>query len=107
MPTESAAGSAPLETFNELPAAAAREQLIACCSSPPWADAMEAGRPYKSVDDAISRSAQIVAQLTDEDLAAALAGHPRIGDQQALGRSRQEQSGAMAASAATREALAA
>ena len=107
MPTESAAGSASLATFNELPAAAARERLIACCSSPPWADAMESGRPYRSVDDAISHSAQIVALLTDEDLAAALAGHPRIGDQQAQGRSRQEQSGAMAAAGATRQALAA
>ncbi|HYK29657.1 MAG TPA: 2-oxo-4-hydroxy-4-carboxy-5-ureidoimidazoline decarboxylase [Streptosporangiaceae bacterium] len=107
MPTESAAGSAPLATFNELPAAAAKEQMIACCSSPPWADAMEAGRPYPSVDDAIARSAQIVARLTDEDLAAALAGHPRIGDRQAQGRSRQEQSGAMAATGATRQALAA
>jgi 2-oxo-4-hydroxy-4-carboxy-5-ureidoimidazoline decarboxylase len=104
---DAASGSPRLSTFNELPAAAAEEQMLACCSSQPWAEAMAAGRPYASVADAIECSARAVAELTDEDLAAALAGHPRIGDRQAQGRSRHEQSGAMAASVATREALAA
>ena len=68
-----------LTQFNELPAAAGRAALLACCSSPVWADRMIAGRPFATPEDAISLSAEIVSAMTAADLAAALAGHPRIG----------------------------
>jgi 2-oxo-4-hydroxy-4-carboxy-5-ureidoimidazoline decarboxylase len=75
--------AAELARFNGLPAAAAREQLMACCSSPVWADRMAAGRPYSSARDAVRQSVAIVAMLTVPELEAALAGHPRIGEKPA------------------------
>jgi 2-oxo-4-hydroxy-4-carboxy-5-ureidoimidazoline decarboxylase len=106
-----------LARFNGLPAAAAREQLLACCSSQVWADRMAAGRPYSSARDAVRQSGAIVAMLTVPELEAALTGHPRIGEQPAAtgdpagaGQpaewSRAEQSGVSAADEATRQALA-
>jgi 2-oxo-4-hydroxy-4-carboxy-5-ureidoimidazoline decarboxylase len=69
-----------LARFNNLPAAAARQALLDCCSSPAWADRMLSGRPYSSAKDAVRQSSAIVARLTEADLEAALAGHPRIGE---------------------------
>jgi 2-oxo-4-hydroxy-4-carboxy-5-ureidoimidazoline decarboxylase len=106
-----------LARFNGLPSEAAREQLLACCSSPVWADRMGAGRPYSSARDAVRQSGAIVAMLTVPELEAALAGHPRIGEQrsepadsastaQSARWSRAEQSGVSAADDATRRSLA-
>jgi 2-oxo-4-hydroxy-4-carboxy-5-ureidoimidazoline decarboxylase len=90
-----------LARFNNLPAVAAREALLDCCSSPVWAERMLSGRPYSSAKDAVRQSSAIVARLTEADLEAALAGHPRIGDGPGEGSgsarsaawSREEQSG--------------
>jgi 2-oxo-4-hydroxy-4-carboxy-5-ureidoimidazoline decarboxylase len=68
-----------LTQFNELPAASARAALLACCSSPLWADRMTAARPFATLQDAISLSAETVSAMTAADLSTALAGHPRIG----------------------------
>ena len=103
-----------LKQFNELPAPAARAALLACCSSPSWAERMSTGRPYCSPQDAIRQSSVIVANLTVTDLAEALAGHPRIGEREETGQvparsaewSAQEQAGVSAASAETLRALA-
>ena len=75
-----------LTHLNELPAPAARDELLACCSAPSWAEQMAAGRPYGSAHDAIRQSAMIVASMTVPDLAAALASHPRIGERAQVGR---------------------
>jgi 2-oxo-4-hydroxy-4-carboxy-5-ureidoimidazoline decarboxylase len=72
-------GADVLMQFNELAAADARQALLACCSSPTWADRMTAGRPYSSPRDAVRLSGQIIAAMTVADLKEALAGHPRIG----------------------------
>jgi 2-oxo-4-hydroxy-4-carboxy-5-ureidoimidazoline decarboxylase len=72
-------GTDRLTWFNELPAGAAQQALLDCCSAPSWAEQMAADRPYSSAQDAIRRSSAIVATLTVADLADALAGHPRIG----------------------------
>jgi 2-oxo-4-hydroxy-4-carboxy-5-ureidoimidazoline decarboxylase len=64
-----------LARFNALPLEVAREQLLACCSSPAWAERMASGRPYSSARDAVRQSSAIVARLTVPDLEAALAGH--------------------------------
>jgi 2-oxo-4-hydroxy-4-carboxy-5-ureidoimidazoline decarboxylase len=74
-------GADVLTQFNELPVAAGRAALLACCSSPLWADRMIAGRPFATPEDAIRLSGEIVSAMTAADLAAALAGHPRIGAQ--------------------------
>jgi 2-oxo-4-hydroxy-4-carboxy-5-ureidoimidazoline decarboxylase len=98
-----------------LPPVAARAALLACCSSPRWADRMIAGRPFPAPEDAISLSAEIVATMTADDLATALAGHPRIGatrdSEPGPGRSadwsRQEQALVSTADARTSRELAA
>jgi 2-oxo-4-hydroxy-4-carboxy-5-ureidoimidazoline decarboxylase len=100
-----------LARFNGLPSQAAREQLLTCCGSPVWADRMAAGRPYSSARDAVRQSSAIVAILPVPELEAALAGHPRIGEQPADADksaefSRAEQSGVSTADEATRRALA-
>jgi 2-oxo-4-hydroxy-4-carboxy-5-ureidoimidazoline decarboxylase len=100
-----------LARFNGLPLASAREQLLACCNSPAWADRMAAGRPYSSARDAVRQSSAIVAMLAVPDLEAALSGHPRIGERaagqsQAAEWSRTEQSAAATADAETRRELA-
>jgi 2-oxo-4-hydroxy-4-carboxy-5-ureidoimidazoline decarboxylase len=90
--------------LNGLPPQAARQALLECCSAPGWAEQMAAGRPYASAQDAVTRSAAIVAALTDAELDKALAGHPRIGERpdpghgasQAARWSQQEQSGVQA-----------
>jgi 2-oxo-4-hydroxy-4-carboxy-5-ureidoimidazoline decarboxylase len=89
-----------LARFNNLPAVAARETLLDCCSSPAWAERMLSGRPYSSAKDAVRQSSAIVARLTETDLEAALAGHPRIGEgpseegsAKSAAWSREEQSG--------------
>ena len=81
-----------LTEFNELPLAAARAALLACCSSQLWADRMIAGRPFGQPADAITLSGEIVSAMSPADLATALAGHPRIGERQAPDRSPQAQS---------------
>jgi 2-oxo-4-hydroxy-4-carboxy-5-ureidoimidazoline decarboxylase len=78
-----------LDGFNALPEAEAERELLAVCSAPRWAGEVAAGRPYPSVDALHAAAARA---LTDADLDAAMAGHPRIGDRVAGGRSRREQS---------------
>jgi 2-oxo-4-hydroxy-4-carboxy-5-ureidoimidazoline decarboxylase len=108
-----------LTWFNQLPARAAQQTLLECCSAPGWAEQMTAARPYSSAEDAIKRSSAIVGALSAADLAAALAGHPRIGERpdasqdgaghdgpRAAGWSRQEQSGVDADDRHTNRALA-
>lgn len=107
-------GTDRLTWFNELPARAAQQALLECCSAPKWAQQMAAARPYSCAPDAVRQSSVIVATLTVTDLGAALAGHPRIGERpdavagtrQAADWSRQEQSGVDADDEATGLALA-
>lgn len=68
--------------------AEAEHVLLGVCSSPRWAAAVAAGRPYGSLDALQDAAA---AALTPADLDPALAGHPRIGDRSAGGTSRHEQ----------------
>ncbi len=89
--------------FDALPAAAAEQELHALCRAPRWAREVAAGRPYGS-EAALQAAA--AAALTDADLDEALAGHPRIGDRGAGGRSRREQSAVATAEADVLTALA-
>jgi 2-oxo-4-hydroxy-4-carboxy-5-ureidoimidazoline decarboxylase len=107
-------GTDGLTWFNELPAGAAQQALLDCCSARGWAAQMAAARPYSSADEAIRRSGAIVGALTITDLADALAGHPRIGERPPAGDgspgaadwSSREQSGVDAEDVATKRALA-
>jgi allantoicase len=75
-----------LRWLNSLPAAQARELLASCCGAPAWVDRMAAGRPYAGLDALLGAADRAVAELDRDDLAEALAAHPRIG-QQAAGSS--------------------
>jgi 2-oxo-4-hydroxy-4-carboxy-5-ureidoimidazoline decarboxylase len=110
---ESPGELAGLERLNGLPDGAAREELLACCSSARWAAEVASGRPFASADEIIARSDAAAAGLTQADLEQALAGHPRIGDRigdrsraGATAWSRQEQAGVAAADQAIVRALA-
>ena len=93
-----------LDSFNALPEAAALARLLGCCAAPRWAGEVAAGRPYTSVE-ALQAAARHA--LTDADVTAGLAGHPRIGDRTGDERSRREQRGVAGADADLLAALAA
>jgi 2-oxo-4-hydroxy-4-carboxy-5-ureidoimidazoline decarboxylase len=78
----------------------ARDRLLACLSVPRWADDVVSGGPYADRADLLARADQAAGALSDDELAQALAGHPRIGERAATGHnaaaSAQEQSGVVA-----------
>jgi 2-oxo-4-hydroxy-4-carboxy-5-ureidoimidazoline decarboxylase len=99
-----------LEALNTMPADQAGERLATCCAARAWVTRMNAGRPYADVDELLTASDRVMRGLGPDDLAEALAAHPRIG--QRVGGSsteaawsRQEQAGMNDADAEVREAL--
>lgn len=100
-----------LSRFNALGVAPAQRKLLACCASRRWAAAVAEGRPYVDAGHALRVSDAAFATLTEDDIADALATHPRIGER-ADGQSpeaawsRREQSAAADASVAVQQALA-
>lgn len=79
-------------------------ELLAVCAAPGWAARVAAGGPYASLDALLGAAADA---LTDADLDPAMAGHPRIGDRTASGRSGHEQGAVAAATDDVLDALAA
>nr|WP_033259023.1 2-oxo-4-hydroxy-4-carboxy-5-ureidoimidazoline decarboxylase [Kitasatospora sp. SID7827] len=59
--------------------AALREVLLEVCSSPAWADAVAASRPWPDREELLTANAKAMAGLTAADLHDAMAGHARIG----------------------------
>ena len=99
-----------VQTLNTLPAGRAEEQLATCCAARAWVARVVAGRPYADLDELLTVSDRAIQELGPDDLAEALAAHPRIG--QRVGGSsteaawsRQEQSGMDDADAEVRAAL--
>ncbi len=97
---------ASVDEFNGLTEEAAKQALRACCPAGRWIDAVAAGRPYPTIESLLGASDAAVAALGEADLGEALAGHPRIGDREPGGWSRQEQAGVSGADAGLRQALA-
>ncbi len=73
-----------LEDFNGLPEADARLRLAECLDAPRWVDVVLNGRPYADVG-ALRAVATAAAELDDDELEAALARHPRIGERAGSG----------------------
>lgn len=98
--------------LNALPQREAEEALLACCGSAEWARRLAAARPFADEEDLATASDRIWRGLSKADWLEAFAAHPRIGASASAGPaparewSRQEQRGAEAAPAETREALA-
>ncbi|MCX4437569.1 2-oxo-4-hydroxy-4-carboxy-5-ureidoimidazoline decarboxylase [Streptomyces mirabilis] len=68
-----------LARFNALEEHAARAALHEACASTAWVRALLADRPYTTPYDLFAASDAAMAELTAEDLAEAMAGHPPIG----------------------------
>jgi 2-oxo-4-hydroxy-4-carboxy-5-ureidoimidazoline decarboxylase len=99
-----------LQKFNAEPADRARERLRACNAAPSFAAAVAAGRPYASAAALVARAEEVSRALPWDEVAAALAAHPRIGDRVAgssaeATASRSEQSGMNEADASVRDAI--
>ncbi|AZZ51358.1 2-oxo-4-hydroxy-4-carboxy-5-ureidoimidazoline decarboxylase [Rathayibacter festucae] len=84
-----------------------RDALLACLAVPRWADEVAAGAPYASTE-ALSDAADASARtLTADEVEAALADHPRIGEKHAgTGRSSDFSAAEQASSLSPDEALA-
>jgi 2-oxo-4-hydroxy-4-carboxy-5-ureidoimidazoline decarboxylase len=70
--------------FNRLPAEEARDELLRCCGSPGWAEALTARRPFGRPEEMLRAGEAVWNDLSPDDWRAAFAHHPRIGDEDAL-----------------------
>ena len=68
-----------LARFNALEESAARAALHEVCASTAWGRHLLAKRPYATAEDLYAASDTAMAELTADDLAEAMAGHPPIG----------------------------
>lgn len=99
-----------LDAFDHLPEEAAAEALTACLAVPRWVDELLRGRPWGDRAALLDRAGELARGIDDDELAAALARHPRIGERPAGGGreggwSRSEQSAVDPADAELAEAL--
>jgi 2-oxo-4-hydroxy-4-carboxy-5-ureidoimidazoline decarboxylase len=83
--------------FNRLGEAEVTRRLMACLAVPRWAQEVADGRPYADLAALTARAEAAAAELSDAELTAALARHPRIGERPDAGHdaafSAREQSG--------------
>jgi 2-oxo-4-hydroxy-4-carboxy-5-ureidoimidazoline decarboxylase len=101
---------ASLDAFNDEPADRAVQALRGCNAAPRFAAEIAAGRPYRDVETLVRRAEEVTRALPWEDVAVALAAHPRIGGRvegstAEADASRREQGSMADADAATRDAL--
>ncbi|WP_067543373.1 2-oxo-4-hydroxy-4-carboxy-5-ureidoimidazoline decarboxylase [Nocardia crassostreae] len=96
-----------LEAFAGLSPTAAAQLLLTCCSSPAWARAVAARRPYASLEEVLVAADAELDALDEAEIDLALAGHPRIGDRPDSANSAREQAGMATADDAVRAAIAA
>ncbi|WP_203217938.1 2-oxo-4-hydroxy-4-carboxy-5-ureidoimidazoline decarboxylase [Nocardia terpenica] len=88
----------PISTINALPADAWSASLKAVVGVAEWVDAVGAARPYADRAALVDLAERAALALTDAQVRAALAEHPRIGGATAPGsRAASEQSGVDAA----------
>lgn len=100
-----------LDEFNRADHERAVAEALVWAAVPDWAEAVASGRPYASVDDAARHAEQASAGWGLDDLDAALAHHPRIGQRPTgtgaeAAASRREQAAMGGASTETAEAMA-
>ncbi len=71
--------------FDELPEEQARTALAECLDVPRFVDEVVAGRPYGGAEALEKAAARSASALSDAELEAALARHPRIGERAGSG----------------------
>jgi 2-oxo-4-hydroxy-4-carboxy-5-ureidoimidazoline decarboxylase len=103
-----------LPRWNALAAVAAAREILPCCGSRAWANALAARRPFAEAAQLFAASDEVWAALPEPAWREAFDSHPRIGQQharsataQSLSWSSAEQSAAMSQDDAARLALAA
>lgn len=69
-----------IDEFNALPDDAARDQLLICAGIPSWADAVLTARPFPDRATALRTAEALATGWQDDEVDAALADHPRIGE---------------------------
>lgn len=69
-----------VRTLDRMDEDTARELVRSWADVPRWVDAVVAARPYGSVDALRAHAATLAAGWTDDEVAGALADHPRIGE---------------------------
>ncbi|RZQ63948.1 2-oxo-4-hydroxy-4-carboxy-5-ureidoimidazoline decarboxylase [Amycolatopsis suaedae] len=72
-----------LDEFNALPAADAEAELLACCATPAWARRVAAARPFPDADALVEEGERAFDALGWDEVATAVAAHPRIGERAA------------------------
>jgi 2-oxo-4-hydroxy-4-carboxy-5-ureidoimidazoline decarboxylase len=98
--------------FDAAPASELRPRLLALTGSPLWADQLLLERPYGDLEHLLDASDRIIRALPVDQVDAALADHPRIGeragglDPEAAARSAREQAGMSGVDAETASAMA-
>jgi len=99
-----------LQDFNTLPDDELRARLTACLDVARWVDEVAGGRPYASAEELEQVATASADAMTDDELEAALARHPRIGERAGAGHdvahSTREQSGVDRSDAAVAQRLA-
>ncbi|MFC8722618.1 2-oxo-4-hydroxy-4-carboxy-5-ureidoimidazoline decarboxylase [Kitasatospora sp. NPDC057198] len=68
-----------LPALSAADASGLRETLLEVCSSPAWAAAVAASRPWHDREELHAANAKAMAELSAADLHDAMAGHARIG----------------------------
>lgn len=94
-----------LAAWNSADEDAAFNEMIACCGSRRWAEAMVALRPFEGIADLSAAADRVWSTMEEDDWMQAFACHPRIGERgaapataQSLEWSQREQSSAARAS---------
>jgi 2-oxo-4-hydroxy-4-carboxy-5-ureidoimidazoline decarboxylase len=72
-----------LARWNELPADAAAREIMACCGSTAWAQAVADRRPFADEGSLMQASDEIWSKLNTPDWMEAFSKHPRIGERKA------------------------
>lgn len=92
-----------LTRWNEAEAQPAAREILPCCGSTGWAEAMVSRRPFATAAELFTTSDLVWEGLPEDDWREAFDSHPRIGRQhantataQSLSWSREEQSAAVA-----------
>ena len=96
--------------FDRLPEGEAREVVRPCLDVERWISGVVAGRPYADVEAALERARTVASPLRPEEIPAALAHHPRLGekaagDSAAAAQSSREQAGLGALDGSVEERL--
>jgi 2-oxo-4-hydroxy-4-carboxy-5-ureidoimidazoline decarboxylase len=87
-----------LVRWNRLPTAGAVEEILPCCGSPAWAEAIVARRPLASAPALLAAAEEVWRSLAEPDWLEAFRSHPRIGESRSAGfEAREAASGRSAA----------